>query len=77
MNTPAGTDARQIVDRIWARDAALWTGHDEAKWLGWLDGSARVRQLVDDFLRFAEETLPMFPTVVLLGMGGPASRPRC
>ena len=25
------------VRRLWARDASLWTGQDEAKWLGWLD----------------------------------------
>ncbi len=30
-------DDAEIVERIWARDASLWTGADEAKWLGWLD----------------------------------------
>ena len=24
------------VARLWARDASLWTGTDEGKWLGWL-----------------------------------------
>src|SRR5256884_9538164 len=24
------------VRRLWARDATLWTGADEADWLGWL-----------------------------------------
>ena len=24
------------VTRLWARDATLWTGADEASWLGWL-----------------------------------------
>ena len=24
------------VGRLWAGDAALWTGTDEAQWLGWL-----------------------------------------
>ncbi|MGH7424209.1 MAG: hypothetical protein ACREJ1_11110, partial [Candidatus Methylomirabilales bacterium] len=24
------------VRRLWARDASLWTGTDEGKWLGWL-----------------------------------------
>ena len=23
--------------RLWARDATLWTGTDEGRWLGWLD----------------------------------------
>ncbi len=25
------------VRRLWQRDASLWTGTDEASWLGWLD----------------------------------------
>jgi len=24
------------VARLWAKDAAVWTGADEANWLGWL-----------------------------------------
>jgi hypothetical protein len=25
------------MQRLWERDATLWTGDDEANWLGWLD----------------------------------------
>ncbi|HEY6373025.1 MAG TPA: transaldolase, partial [Candidatus Sulfotelmatobacter sp.] len=25
------------MQRLWQRDASLWTGSDEANWLGWLD----------------------------------------
>ena len=25
------------VGRLWAKDATLWTGADEARWMGWLD----------------------------------------
>src|ERR1700704_1559706 len=25
------------VQRMWQRDASVWTGSDEAQWLGWLD----------------------------------------
>ena len=25
------------MQRLWQRDASLWTGDDEANWLGWLD----------------------------------------
>ncbi len=25
------------MQRLWQRDATLWTGSDEANWLGWLD----------------------------------------
>ena len=28
--------AADKVRRLWARDASLWTGADEASWLGWL-----------------------------------------
>ena len=28
---------QKLVERIWARDATVWTGADEGKWLGWLD----------------------------------------
>ena len=24
------------MERLWGRDAAIWTGGDEAHWLGWL-----------------------------------------
>ena len=26
-----------MVRRLWAKDACVWTGGDEAAWLGWLD----------------------------------------
>ena len=42
MSTIAGTE---IVERIWARDPTLWTGHDEAEWLGWLDEPGRMLAL--------------------------------
>src|SRR5207245_4791448 len=32
-----GWRAGEKVRRLWSRDATLWTGADEAKWLGWLD----------------------------------------
>ena len=34
-------DSEELVERLWARDATLWTGQDEAQWLGWLDEPAR------------------------------------
>jgi transaldolase / glucose-6-phosphate isomerase len=57
--------------RLWARDASLWTGKDEAQWLGWLgitnDQLAHIRRLtgITDVARNAG-----FTHVVLLGMGG-------
>ena len=45
----------EIVERIWARDATLWTGADEAKWLGWLDEPMRMRSRVGELQRFVED----------------------
>ena len=33
----------QLVERIWSRDPTVWTGADEAQWLGWLDEPIRMR----------------------------------
>jgi phosphoglucose isomerase-like protein len=61
----------QLVERIWARDPSVWTGGDEASWLGWLDEPARIRD------RLADAKLPEgdFADVVLLGMGGSSLAP--
>ena len=61
------------------RDAALWTGEDEANWLGWLDivGRAAARRLDQLRARFAEEVRAgaASPTSLLLGMGGSSLGP--
>ena len=59
------------VRRLWARDASLWTGSDEANWLGWLgvteDQLAHIRHLS----AIAEEgKREGFSHALLLGMGG-------
>ena len=59
------------VARVWAKDAAVWTGDDEAKWLAWLD-------IVDEELGnadkyrdlYADITAAGFTDVLLMGMGG-------
>ncbi len=63
--------SKSNVARFWSRDASLWTGEDESKWMGWLDiverqqkDSAQFRALAAD-VRSAE-----FEHVLLLGMGG-------
>ena len=38
----------ELVARIWERDPTLWTGKDEAKWLGWLDEPMRMRSRLAD-----------------------------
>jgi transaldolase/glucose-6-phosphate isomerase len=47
----------EVIDRIWERDPTLWTGADEAKWLGWLDEPRRMRERVGELVRFAEEVV--------------------
>jgi len=44
----------ELVERLWARDAGLWTGRDEGRWLGWLDEPLRMRARVADLRAFAE-----------------------
>jgi transaldolase/glucose-6-phosphate isomerase len=59
------------VERLWARDASLWTGADEASWLGWLGIVDGQRTRVDDLRRIAEDVRHAgFTHVLLLGMGG-------
>lgn len=59
------------MQRLWQRDATLWTGDDEDKWLGWLDiveeqiaHQAELRSLAKEISSAG------FKDVLLLGMGG-------
>ena len=38
----------ELVERIWQRDPSVWTGRDEAHWLGWLDEPPRMRERVNE-----------------------------
>ncbi len=64
------------VQRLWSRDASLWTGTDEAEWLGWLTvvdeqtaDTHHLRMLADD-VKGAGMT-----HALLLGMGGSSLAP--
>jgi transaldolase/glucose-6-phosphate isomerase len=63
----------ELVERIWAHDPTVWTGADEAQWLGWLDEPLRMRERVDELLAFGAEADA--DDVVLLGMGGSSLAP--
>jgi transaldolase/glucose-6-phosphate isomerase len=66
--------ATELVERIWDRDPTVWTGSDEAHWLGWLDEPKRMREQLGDLARVAE-IASRFADVVLLGMGGSSLAP--
>jgi glucose-6-phosphate isomerase len=66
---------QELVERIWARDASVWTGSGEEKWLGWLDEPKRMQERVGELHDFAEEARTRFDTFVLLGMGGSSLAP--
>ena len=67
------TSTAQLVDRIWSRDPSVWTGGDEAHWLGWLDEPLRMHERVNELLeRFSRVE---FERVCLLGMGGSSLAP--
>jgi transaldolase/glucose-6-phosphate isomerase len=85
---PAGLDAKVTenlrewqeegkVRRLWARDATLWTGGEESKWLGWLglagedEGlyyGGELREVAEAVRKKAADS--SFSSVLLLGMGG-------
>ena len=64
----SAVDPTELVERIWARDPTVWTGGDEAQWLGWLDAPLRPPDaaLIPD---------GDFAACVLLGMGGSSLAP--
>ena len=66
---------QELVERVWGRDATVWTGADEDKWLGWLDEPKRMQERIGELREFADESRARFDTFVLLGMGGSSLAP--
>lgn len=68
--------ATRQITRLWERDAALWTGHDEARWLGWLDVIGQQRGEIAAHAAlgtaFRDEGVT---DLLLLGMGGSSLGP--
>ncbi len=59
------------VARLWQKDASLWTGADEGKWLGWLTVTEdQIKELPNLKKLALEIKKAKFKHVVLLGMGG-------
>jgi len=64
------------VRRLWAGDNSLWTGADEANWLGWLNIVYDQIKAVGHLEAFAEDVKSAkFSDVLLLGMGGSSLGP--
>jgi transaldolase/glucose-6-phosphate isomerase len=61
--------ADKMIARIWQKNARVWTGDDEANWLGWLD---IIDQELADVGKYRElqAEAAKFSHVLLMGMGG-------
>ncbi len=67
----ADWQANRKVERFWQKDASLWTGDDEAKWMGWIDIVERQQKDLFTFAELGGDVKSAdFRSVVLLGMGG-------
>lgn len=59
------------IRRVWEKDAAVWTGKDEAKWLGWLDIVDEEIRIVEQYRKFHDDIQNAgFDNILLMGMGG-------
>jgi Phosphoglucose isomerase len=65
----------ELIEGIWERDATVWTGADEAHWLGWLDEPLHIQEQLGDICRFSEDLRDEVDAVVLCGMGGSSLAP--
>jgi transaldolase/glucose-6-phosphate isomerase len=66
-----GWRAGDKMRRLWSRDATLWTGADEASWLGWLTVSGEQRARASALGELAGEIgRAGFAHALVLGMGG-------
>ena len=64
------------TERLWNKDASLWTNTDESKWLGWLDIVAAELADISKFKALAAEIQEDgFTHILLLGMGGSSLAP--
>ncbi len=65
-----------LVEKIWQKDATLWTNKDEAIWLDWLHVVADQQKALAEYEDFAKEVNAAgFTDVLLLGMGGSSLAP--
>ncbi|MBV8912531.1 MAG: bifunctional transaldolase/phosoglucose isomerase, partial [Acetobacteraceae bacterium] len=61
---------------VWVGDAKVWTGADEAQWLGWLHVGDAMQQQLPELRAFQDEVKAEgFQHCLLLGMGGSSLGP--
>ncbi len=59
------------ISRIWEKDASVWTGKDESKWLGWLDVVGEELQNLQRYRDLRQDIEGEgFSDILLMGMGG-------
>ena len=64
-------EADDRIRRLWCGDAALWTGADEAGWLGWLRAVPLPAPALESLQAFSRDVAAGgFAHAVLMGMGG-------
>ena len=72
-------DRDRVVERLWARDVALWGGDastpELGDRLGWLDLPTTMGARLPEMIAFADEVRTTFDRVVLCGMGGSSLAP--
>jgi len=73
---PGGGTPPDVVERIWARDSAVWTGVDEGRWLGWLDVPWRMREDGDLLMQFADSVVTASTLSCFSAWAARRSRPR-
>ncbi len=63
--------ANNTIQRIWEKDASVWTNADEAKWLGWLTIPESIQSALPQIEAAAQDVKAAgFTDILLLGMGG-------
>src|SRR6187402_1134893 len=67
----AALESENLVERIWNKDASVWTNTDEAKWLGWLTVAQEELADLTKYKTLKNEIDEAgFEDILLMGMGG-------
>jgi transaldolase/glucose-6-phosphate isomerase len=67
----AALESQKLVERIWAKDASVWTNADEAKWLGWLNVADEELANLNPYRDLKNDIDQAgFEHILLMGMGG-------